>query len=1064
MPRPKTSRIPFQGPWRGVSKVASRRSIPLGEFSDARNVVNRFGRVGPRPGYEVVRSFPFLSSLSKVSAYYTPTNAHAATWDPGMGTIYCLRHDNTISKTVLSTGVTTTVTCTGTTPWDSYGICYLSSTSKLIFCNTGDNKVVSVPIAGGASTVLFTLTDSPIGITTDGTYFYAACGSHGIYKGKVDGSGVVTEVIDSRTNLICMSPDNNYLVFAGSDSGGYDPGIYRVSPDGSGLTELVDFPGYSWDEIGAIHCATVDSRSIVWWSRIDTPQSVYRSLYDGTGSTVEITDLSSDFATGILVNYTTNTLYLIIDGLGFRKTVALGDKTRIISSCPWQRVSQGVAEGEFSDDLVLLQILDEIGKKVYWAAWFALTDEIVQLQPGKDSVTVQGHSMTTYVITDRDNPSSLPGDSFQNSYGRADYAYMGGGLNTGRGGIMVTNGGGAYVFNFVLGNSKQTITITDGGTVDTFTLTFNGQTTGNLDWDISLDDLDSAFGAFTGVDQVRVTGTPGSSYVVEFRGSFYTGRAAPALTGLGTGCTVTIDASTQVGGTEEGASIIFRPAGLPTPVLKTSSYYSGVGYPTLFGTFSWRVEFYSSQWGIHSPSMIVNQYFPINFDSEVIVWDVPNNVYFNEGFIDRVKIYRKRWGSYAGGTNCDGIAADDAWYYLCDWPCGSYPGGYFHDHIADEGRLSIRAGSHGYPPNTAQFVEVFQNRVWIVDLQPGGQTLAFSQLPDNITGELGMELFLPSSSRMIENTKATDHPATGLKVFDQNLILFTNSRTFVVNPASVASGLLIARRLPGGNGCASKWCIVETDSKSEFGGRLVFPDSDGQLYTYDGASQSKIGDTVRSLSAMTVRQTWAKVDYVPPGLQTWYYASAVFDQTNRRIIIATFGKFAAGGEVQPIQYVFDIDAQSWFLWDIRAWNFFSTADIWQGGDGSPAILFSDEYANIMQLVEDRDDSGTAFDWFFETGRLSLLDPIIKKLIRDLWFNFDTNGDTTVSIVITPDDTPGKAVTNAAMSVKSSEPSGTRVDLRCADFSFKISGSASGSSGLPTPCIVSFATDAEIIGA
>lgn len=94
-------------------------------------------------------------------------------------------------------------------------------------------------------------------------------------------------------------------------------------------------------------------------------------------------------------------------------------------------------------------------------------------------------------------------------------------------------------------NEVQTVTITGGPTGGTFTLTFDGETTAGIAFDAPSKAVKAALEALSniGVGDVKVTGSAGGPYTVEFRGDLsgtnvaqmtaagsFTGGSAPAVT------------------------------------------------------------------------------------------------------------------------------------------------------------------------------------------------------------------------------------------------------------------------------------------------------------------------------------------------------------------------------------------------------------------------------------------------------------------------------------------------------------------------------------------------------
>jgi hypothetical protein len=95
-------------------------------------------------------------------------------------------------------------------------------------------------------------------------------------------------------------------------------------------------------------------------------------------------------------------------------------------------------------------------------------------------------------------------------------------------------------------NEIQTLTVTDGADADTFTVSYAGQTTAALDWDISAADMDTALEALSNIEAGDIAvSEAGGIYTVTFQGTLAETNVAE-ITATPTGCTVT-PATTQAG-------------------------------------------------------------------------------------------------------------------------------------------------------------------------------------------------------------------------------------------------------------------------------------------------------------------------------------------------------------------------------------------------------------------------------------------------------------------------------------------------------------------------------------
>lgn len=132
-------------------------------------------------------------------------------------------------------------------------------------------------------------------------------------------------------------------------------------------------------------------------------------------------------------------------------------------------------------------------------------------------------------------------------------------------------------------NEKQVITLGGNPTGGTFTLTFDGQTTGNLDYDATAAEVETALEGLSNIaaGDVAVSGDDGGPWTIEFLQA-YAQTDVPLITGSGanlTGaCSVSVTTTTQGSGT--------------TNEIQTVSYT----YPALGGG-AWKIRFNNTRTG-----------------------------------------------------------------------------------------------------------------------------------------------------------------------------------------------------------------------------------------------------------------------------------------------------------------------------------------------------------------------------------------------------------------------------------------------------------------------------------
>jgi len=124
--------------------------------------------------------------------------------------------------------------------------------------------------------------------------------------------------------------------------------------------------------------------------------------------------------------------------------------------------------------------------------------------------------------------------------------------------LTADTAGKPFVISYLIGsggNEIQTVTLGNSPTGGTFTLTYSGQTTGNIAYDADAATVDAALEALSniGAGDVTVTGSAGGPWTVEFTGSL-AGTDVALLTGdptnlLGTDEQQIISLGTATGGT-----------------------------------------------------------------------------------------------------------------------------------------------------------------------------------------------------------------------------------------------------------------------------------------------------------------------------------------------------------------------------------------------------------------------------------------------------------------------------------------------------------------------------------
>ncbi|MFH0908917.1 MAG: hypothetical protein V1929_09150 [bacterium] len=279
-----------------------------------------------------------------------------------------------------------------------------------------------------------------------------------------------------------------------------------------------------------------------------------------------------------------------------------------------------VAAGEFGHDMVLLQAIDSEQEGSSLVVYWPHMDRVVVLRGGRldspDPATIP-HALC---MTQRD-VAPVSGDFISRRSGRMSFAFMGAGVNSGKGGVLIANGDSdrdnPYVLNYVLGDAVYTV-LTPAD-VEKFYLTVDGEDSDSLAYGDTAAAMETVLADMDGVDHPVCTRTGAGpyTYTIRFSGA-QAGKdvtLAGTVVGEGTALTVT---QTQVGGTELDARLYFRPAGLPRPATPTVAA-SGSG--VLYGAYDYRMDYYSSLFDIEGPPSEISENIAIGLSSGYqLVW------------------------------------------------------------------------------------------------------------------------------------------------------------------------------------------------------------------------------------------------------------------------------------------------------------------------------------------------------------------------------------------------------------------------------------------------------------
>lgn len=139
---------------------------------------------------------------------------------------------------------------------------------------------------------------------------------------------------------------------------------------------------------------------------------------------------------------------------------------------------------------------------------------------------------------------------------------------------------------------NQIVTLTDADGTDKFTLTYGGETSGEIAYDATAATVKTALEAMTAfaVGDVTVTGSAGGPWTIRLVGTYFQSDSLTAFTATGTGCTATVTFSLTINTNGPTATsvpyIISRvhQAGLRPPTAVTLAAASGGGTSPGFTT------------------------------------------------------------------------------------------------------------------------------------------------------------------------------------------------------------------------------------------------------------------------------------------------------------------------------------------------------------------------------------------------------------------------------------------------------------------------------------------------
>jgi hypothetical protein len=273
-------------------------------------------------------------------------------------------------------------------------------------------------------------------------------------------------------------------------------------------------------------------------------------------------------------------------------------------------------------------------------------------------------------------------------------------------------------------------------------------------------------------------------------------------------------------------------------------------------------------------------------------------------------------------------------------------------------------------------VIAYENKLFIID-STNKNLIRYSDDLDYTTWDATNFIYVPES-------KSSD-PITGWVVFQNNLVVFTKNRKYIVSPVGIE--YFNVRQALGNKGAVSQEAIA-VDSNY-----IYFISTDGKLYRWNGSQDQELSRVIESDFDDIANVDNVRLSYYDNHLYYWFQYT--------------------GGSVYNRNFVYNTEYQEWFYDTNRYIN--GGLLLWKDND---RFLFSSDRAGVIyEYTENHSDVGRPIEFEYHTNYFDLGSPDALKRVRRLYIHLQKT--TWAGLVQVGTDTDfADQPTYSSISVKS----------------------------------------------